>query len=117
MFDLSPAAARELRRSLDRGEDAAGMALRVAARLEADGTLAFGMGLDEPREGDLPLQLHGVELLIAPPSQPLLADARLDFVEVQAGRFGFVFVEQDRPASPPAGTSACGSGSCGGCSE
>lgn len=111
MFDLSPQAAQELRNAFERSDDADGLALRVAARVEADGSLAFGMGLDEQREGDMPLHLHGVDLLIATPSQPLLADARLDYVEVEAGTFGFVFVEQDAQAAP---ASSCGSGGCGG---
>lgn len=112
MFQLSSAAATEIRAVIERGESE-GMSLRVAARVDDDGALAFGLGFDEQREGDLPLQLEGVEILIAPPSQPLLADARLDFVEVEPGRFGFVFMPQDDAAPAPAASGGCGSGACG----
>jgi iron-sulfur cluster assembly protein len=116
MFQLSPAAATELLAVFERGENE-GLSLRVAARLDADGELAFGMGFDEQREGDMPLLLDGVEVLIAQPSQPLLAEAMLDFVEVEPGRFGFVFVPQESENPSPASdaSGACGDGGCGRC--
>lgn len=112
MFMLSSAAAAEIRAATPRS-GAEGLALRVAARLEADGSLAFGMGFDEQREGDLPLEIDGVQLLIAQPSQALLDEALLDFVELEPGRHGFVCLPQT-PAPAPT-TKACGSGGCGSC--
>ena len=89
----------------------------LAARLETDGSLAFGMGFDEAREGDMPLEIEGVPLLIAQPSQALLDDAMLDYVEVAPGRLDFVCVAQtpdeETPAPAPAG--GCGSGGCNRC--
>jgi iron-sulfur cluster assembly protein len=90
------------------------MALRVAARQGADGAVEYGMGFDEPREGDMPLQLHGVDLLIAPPSQPMLEGVVLDFVEIEPGSFDFIFMPED--AAPERPAKACGSGGCSGCS-
>lgn len=115
MLMLSPAAAHEIRTAAPRS-GADGLALRLAARVEADGSLAFGMGFDEQREGDLPLEIDGVQLLIAPPSQALLDDALLDFVELKPGERAFVCVPQAPvdDAAPDA-TKACGSGGCGGC--
>jgi iron-sulfur cluster assembly protein len=114
MLMLSPTAASEIRAALPRS-GADGLALRVAARLEADGSLAFGMGFDEQREGDLPLEIDGVQLLIARPSQPLLEDAMLDFVEIEPGQNGFVCVVQP-PDEPQPPAKACGNGGCSGCS-
>jgi iron-sulfur cluster assembly protein len=111
MFMLSSTAAAEIRAATPRS-GAEGLALRVAARLEADGSLAFGMGFDEQREGDLPLEIDGVQLLIAQPSQALLDEALLDFVELEPGRHGFVCLPQDPVAAP---AKACGSGGCGSC--
>lgn len=113
MFMLSPAASAEIRAAASRSE-ADGLALRVAARVEADGSLRFGMGFDEPREGDLPLEIDGVALLIGKPSQELLDDAMLDFVEMEPGRHGFVCVPQPEEQTPPA-KKGCGSGGCGSC--
>ena len=114
MFTLSPNAAAEIRAAMPRS-GADGLALRVAARLEADGALAFGMGFDEMREGDLPLEVEGVQLLIAQPSQSLLDDALLDYVEVAPGRHDFVCAAQAEDAPGPAPAKACGSGGCSGC--
>jgi iron-sulfur cluster assembly protein len=113
VFSVTPTASQEILAAASRS-DAAGMALRVAARQVADGSIEYGMGFDEPREGDLPLQLHGVDVLIAPPSQPMLDGVVLDFVEIEPGNFNFIFVPEDAAAEPPA--KACGSGGCSGCS-
>ncbi len=113
MFMLSPAASAEIRAATGRS-GADGLALRVAARVEDDGSLAFGMGFDEQREGDLPLEIDGVQLLIGQPSQALLDDAMLDFVEIEPGQRGFVCVPQPGVATEPPGK-GCGSGGCGSC--
>ena len=95
----------------------AGSPCPALVRLEPDGSLAFGMGFDEAREGDMPLEIEGVPLLIAQPSQALLDDAMLDYVEVAPGRLDFVCVAQtpdeETPAPAPAG--GCGSGGCNRC--
>lgn len=115
MFSLTSAAADQIQLAA-RQSGAIDVALRVAARRDADGSLEFGMGFDEPREGDLPLQVRGVDLLIAPPSQPFLESALLDFVEVEPGEFGFVFLPQtvDAPRAGGCGGQGGGCGSCGG---
>ena len=107
MFTLTSAAAAEIRAAMPRS-GADGLALRVAARLETDGSLAFGMGFDEAREGDMPLEIEGVPLLIAQPSQALLDDAMLDYVEVATQT-----PEHDTVDPAPAGR--CGSGGCNRC--
>ena len=113
MFSVTPTASQEILAAAARSE-AAGLALRVAARQVADGSVEYGMGVVEPREGDMPLQVLGVNLLIAPPSQPMLEDVMLDFVEIEPGQFNFIFADQasaavDMPAK------ACGNGGCNGC--
>jgi iron-sulfur cluster assembly protein len=86
----------------------------VAAKRERDGSITFGMGFDEPREGDMPLQVQGVNVVIAPPSQPMLDDIVLDFVELEPGQFNFIFTPEAEAAEKPA--KACGNGGCSGCS-
>ena len=113
MFIVTPSASQEILAAAARS-NAAGMALRVAARQVADGSIEYGMGFDEPRDGDMPLQVRGVDLLIAPPSQPMLEAVVLDFVEMGPGSFSFIFVPEDAAAEPPA--KACGSGGCSSCS-
>jgi iron-sulfur cluster assembly protein len=114
MFSLTPTASREILAAVARS-DATGMALRVAARRSADGSIEYGMGFDEPREGDMPLQVFGVDLVIAPPSQPMLEDIVLDFVELEPGQFNFIFRPESEAADRPA--KACGNGGCTGCAK
>ena len=86
MFTLTAAAAARIRQAAVEG-GMADLALRVAARQEADGSITYGMGFDEPGEGEQPsLQAEGVTVLIAGSSQPLLQDTLLDFVELEPGR-------------------------------
>jgi iron-sulfur cluster assembly protein len=113
MFTMTRAAAQQILAASERS-DAASMALRVAARQEAGGSIGYGMGFDEPREHDSPLQFEGLTVLIAPHSEPLLQDTVLDFVELAPGDFNFIFTSAtETPPEPPA--RACGSGGCSGC--
>lgn len=114
MLSLTSSAASQIR-SAASGAGSAEWALRVAAKRERDGTITFGMGFDEPREGDMPLQVQGVNLVIAPPSQPMLEDIVLDFVELEPGQFNFIFTPEAQSAEKPA--KACGNGGCNGCSK
>lgn len=113
MFTLTREAAARIREAAARS-GAAEAALRVAARREADGSIVYGLGFDELREGDLPLEVEGIQLLIAPPSQALLQAMRLDFVETQPGESGFVFIAGEDETEAPT-RKGCGSGGCGSC--
>ena len=113
MFSMTRNATEQILAAAERS-NAAGMALRVAARQEADGSIGYGMGFDEQREEDVPLEFGGLMVLIAPPSQPLLQDTVLDFVELEPGEFNFVFAEAE-PAAPEAPAPGCGSGGCSKC--
>ena len=112
MFNITAAAAAEIRAAAQRSQ-ADGMALRVAARALDDGSIDYGMGFDEEREHDETAEAHGLTLLLGRSSRPYLANTTLDFVEIEPGQFGFVFMPGAEEASPAA--SACGSGGCGSC--
>jgi iron-sulfur cluster assembly protein len=112
MFTLTAAAATRIREAAIEG-GMADFALRVAARQESDGSITYGMGFDEPGDGEQPsLQAEGVTVLIASTSRPLLQDTQLDFVELNPGEFNFIFVPQ---VAAPRGQGGCGSCSSGGC--
>jgi len=120
-FTVTTAASREILAAAERS-DAAGLALRVAARQIADGSLEYGMGFDEQREDDVPAEFGGLTVLLGSPSRPLLADTVLDYVELAPGRFDFVFVPTAGPVAPGSSADAafqsrgaCGSGGCGSC--
>lgn len=110
MFKVTPAAAEQILRAAQAQEDCS--TLRVAAKVDEDGEIVYGMGFDEERENDLTIESEGVVLLIAPRSLELLEEATLDFVELHPGEFQFVFIN-------PMDTGGCSgqqrSGGCGGC--
>lgn len=113
MFSMTRSAAAEILAAAERS-NAAGMPLRVAARQQGDGSIGYGMGFDDHREQDSALEFAGLQVLIAPPSLPLLQDTVLDYVELAPGRFDFVFAEAEAP-QPDAPAMGCGSGGCGRC--
>jgi iron-sulfur cluster assembly protein len=119
MFNVTPTAAQELLAAAARS-DAAGMALRIAARQTADGSIEYGMGFDDEREDDEPAVFEGLTVLLGSPSRPLLHDTVLDFVELEPGQYGFVFIPPGQVqgggcgGGAPKAKGGCGSGGCGG---
>lgn len=107
MLNLTKSAAEQVRQAAEQS-GANDMALRVAARLNDEGMIEFGLGFDEIDENDIVIEEHGIKVLVAPSSQALLMDITLDFNEVAPGEMSFVFLK----ASSGGG---CGSGGCGGC--
>jgi iron-sulfur cluster assembly protein len=120
MFALTPAAARQIHTTAN-DTGAQEMALRIAARVGADGSLEFGMGFDDPTDEDMKLDLDGVAVVIADDSQALLADTVLDYVELNPGEFNFIFMDATSTSTCSSGQAAtassgggCGNGGCGG---
>ena len=108
MFTLSPAAAEAIVRAADSDP----VCLRIAAKIDDDGELVYGMGFDDEREDDLVIDGGGITVLISPRSQPLLENTTLDFSEVQPGEFQFIFRGGCVSPEPNKGCGGCG----GGCS-
>lgn len=114
MFSLTQAAAQQIQQAAS-ASDAADLALRIAAKVDTDGSLQYGMGFDEPKDEDMRLDLRGVAVVIGGESQQLLFDTVLDFVELTPGAFHFIFSEGDASAcaSESAALDDCSSTSCG----
>lgn len=119
MFSLTDTAAQQIQQAAQ-ASGAQHLALRVAARRDADGEVEYGMGFDEPRDDDMRLDLAGVAVVISDEHQALLERTVLDFVELRPGEFNFIFADAQHlePAPQAAGAcgtgSGCGSGGCGG---
>lgn len=120
MFTLTSAAARQIQQAAS-ASNAQELALRIAARVDSDGSLQYGMGFDDAKDEDMKLDLNGVAVVIGGESQELLDDTVLDYVELEPGAFNFIFIDarqtQDGPA--PASSGGCSSGGCsgGGCAS
>ncbi len=111
-FHVTCAAAQEILAAAGRS-GAAGMALRVAARITPEG-IAYGMGFDEAAPDDEVAVFDGLTVLVAAASRPLLAQTVLDYVELDAGKRDFIFVPPRQSAGATQATQ-CGSGGCSGC--
>ena len=121
MFTLTSAAAQQIQQAAD-ASNTQHLALRLAAKVDADGSLQYGMGFDEPADSDLKLNLEGVNIVIGTDYQELLDETTLDFVELNSGEFNFIFIDGRQMAGITTSTCAtggCGSGGCtsqgGGC--
>lgn len=95
---------------------AEGMALRIAAKRDFDGSIQYGMGFDQEAEGDMLIDSEGIRVLVATQSQPLLGGAVLDFVELSPGNSQFIFINPNDigGSSCGGGGGGCGGGGCGG---
>ena len=96
---VTPDAARQIVTAAA-SSDAGGLALRIAASREADGSLDYAMGFDNVRKGDIAFTSEGIDLLVAEEQRELLAGMTLDFVEYEPGDFRFIFVNPNDAAAP-----------------
>ena len=116
MFTLTSAAAQQVRQAAS-ASGAQDMALRIAAKIDSDGSVQYGMGFDEPKDEDMKLDLDGVAVVIAEDFQPVLDNIVLDYVELEPGQFNFIFMDARQQEPTPASFGGCGGGACasGGC--
>lgn len=113
MFTVTTQAAVQIAKAAEES-GAEGMALRIAAKLTPDGGLEFGMGFDEQRLEDMEVVCPaGVNVLIGPKSWELLKGATMDYVELEPGKFSFIFIPPKPEEPTPSKSGGCGSGGCG----
>ena len=103
MITITPAAAERIRHSAVEGE-MEGLAMRIAAKRNADGTIHYGMGFDDNElEGDIHIKTGDIDIVVAESSQALLEGTTLDFVELEPENWQFIFLNpNDENYSPPA---------------
>lgn len=103
MFSLTRAAAEQIRKSAEQGH-MGDLPLRIAATKKPDGSLDYAVGFDEPGEEDIEVTSEEVKLVIAPQHVALLRGATMDYVEMEAGAYSYIFLNpNDANYSPPNG--------------
>jgi iron-sulfur cluster assembly protein len=115
MITVTTDAARQIRvAATQSGADELG--LRIAVRRDEQGALHYAMGFDEARGDDIVVPSAGVALVVSPGHRELLEGMTLDYVELEAGDFRFIFINpNDVPAATPTPTvTGCGGGGGGG---
>lgn len=111
MLTLTPAAAHQIQAAIPPEATSEGLALRIAARRAMDGSIEYGMGMDNERDNDQAIVVNGISLLINEHSVDLLQGVTVDFVE-ENGQPLFVFVNPN-DTGPKNSGGGCGSGGCG----
>lgn len=102
MIKITPEAAKQIQTSAQQGNTES-LPLRIAATKNDDGSLHYGMGFDENKEGDISVTSEGIDIIVSPISADLLKDTTLDFVELEPGKKQFIFMNPNDPNYiPPA---------------
>ncbi len=103
MITITPAAAKQINASAIEG-NMQGLAMRIAARRNPDGSIHYGMGFDDQQlEGDTHITSGGIDVIIAETSKLLLEGTTIDYVELEPGEYQFIFMNpNDRNYTPPA---------------
>jgi len=102
MITITPAAAEQIRASARHGQ-MTGMAMRIAATQNPDGTLHYGMGFDDNRmDGDVHINSEDIEIVVSESSMQLVQGMTLDFVELEPGASQFIFMNPNDPNFKPA---------------
>jgi len=97
MITVTAAAAEQIRNSAQQGK-IEGLPLRIAAQRQTDGAIHYGMGFDDSKvDGDTRVTSEGVELVVAPTSTELLRGTVIDYVELDPGKFEFIFMNPNDP--------------------
>ena len=97
MISLSATALEQIKLSATEG-DMASLPLRIAIKEQDDGSFHYAMGFDEQRlPGDSFFNFDGVDLVIAVASKTLADGLTIDFVELEAGKMEFIFLNPNDP--------------------
>lgn len=101
MITVTPPAAEQIRLSARQGR-MEGLAMRIAATRNPDGSIHYGMGFDDNElEGDVHITSQGITLVVSGSSMLLLSGMTLDFVEIEPGSFQFIFLNPNDPTFTP----------------
>lgn len=101
MITITPTAAKQIKLAAKQGR-MEGMALRIAAQRSSDGTFQYAMGFDDVgRTDDTRTVSEGIEVVVAPTSTTLLEGTTLDYVELESGKFEFIFMNPNDPNYRP----------------
>jgi iron-sulfur cluster assembly protein len=103
MFKVTEKAAEQIFKSA-KENGMAGMALRIAARRQPDGSIEYGVGFDDKRDDDVHINSHGIDIIFESSYKDLLQGAVMDFVELEQEKFHFIFLNpNDAHYVPPQG--------------
>jgi len=100
MIKVTPAAAAQIKLSAEQGK-VEGMSLRIAASINSDKSIHYGMGFDDSKEDDITVTSEDIELIVSAASAELLKETTIDFVELEPGNLQFIFLNPRDPNYKP----------------
>jgi iron-sulfur cluster assembly protein len=100
MLTITENAAKQILESA-RQTESEGMALRVAAKRQDDGTFEYALGFDNKGEHDTEFVSNGINVLVSDFSKDLVKGATLDYVELNPGSHEFIFINPNDPSHTP----------------
>ena len=104
MIKLTDAALKQIILSAEQGKMPA-TPLRIAIKEQDDGSFHYAMGFDEQRlPGDVFINIEDVSLVVSETSKDLAEGLTIDYVELEAGKQEFIFLNPNDPTyRPPRG--------------
>ena len=100
MITVTQRAADHIRTSVEQDAEQE-LFLRLAAKTNDDGSIEYGLGLDELRDDDEKIDSSGITVIVAKESQGLLQGCALDFVKIENGQPQFIFMNPNDPNYVP----------------
>ncbi len=101
MISLSASALEQIKLSATQGE-MDDLPLRIAIKEQDDGSFHYAMGFDKQRlPGDSFLNFDGVNLVVSVGSKDLAEGMTIDYVELEAGKAEFIFLNPNDPTFVP----------------
>lgn len=117
MITLTPAAIEQVHVAAEQNNVSESV-LRLAAKMNPDGSLQYGMGFDAVKDDDLSFKFKDITVVFNGEFGPLLKGATIDYVEMEPGQYHFIFMNPNDSNYTPPGSSnsggGCGGGGCGG---
>ena len=101
MIKISTRAIEQIINSIAQGAMLA-LPLRIAIKKQDDGSFHYAMGFDEQRlPGDHFVTVSGINLVVSETSQVLAEGMTIDFVEMEANKPEFIFLNPNDPTYVP----------------
>jgi len=97
MITLTSKAVKQMELSAEQG-DMQRVPVRIAIQEQEDGSFHYAMGYDKQRlPGDVFINVEEVSLVVAKKSQELAEGMTIDYVELEPGKYEFIFLNPNDP--------------------
>ncbi|MEN8133259.1 MAG: iron-sulfur cluster assembly accessory protein [Pseudomonadota bacterium] len=101
MITLTTKAAKQIQYSAAQGK-MEGIPLRIAVTRKPDHSLHYAMGFDDvPSDSDSRINSEGIVIVVSEQSAELLKGTVVDYVELEPGKFHFIFLNPSDPNYQP----------------